>query len=285
MNNFKGGNILVSMLFLLFFGKMNAQNISVTDFYQEEDKSLYAMGRIVKDVNGEQCALIRVKTKRKDFQFDGGSASIMKIEDNHDGEIRLWVTTGIKSLSISHHQFGALNYDFPIKIRKAFTYIMNITHDDMFVENNETSKKQKVFIKITPPNAVLLLNGTGIGLNVQGEAIREMPHGKFIYRVYADKYYPIEGLIVVDDQNNSLIINELKPITGNLSLHVNPICAEILVDDSIVKHSVLKPVKLQIGEHKIRISANGYKSETRVVNIEENLTNDISVTLSRIVDF
>lgn len=278
--------ILIVMSSLLLMGKIYGQDISVTDFYLAEH-DLTANGRnAVLDQNGDKCALIRVQTTQKSFQFDVGSAGITKIEDNHVGEIWLWVPYGIKHISIRHNQLGSLpNYDFPITIQKARTYIMKITHDQVFVTNYDDSKKQKLTIKITPANSSLSLNGMSVELNSKGEATREMAYGQFTYKVEAEGYYPQEGQVVVDEKSHSLIINDLKPIKGKLSVHVNPYSADVSVDGRPVGRSVLVPIELQIGKHEVKISANGYKAETRTVEIFENQTNDISVTLSQVANY
>ena len=265
---------------------MEAQDISITDFYLAEN-DLTANGRnAVLDQNGDKCALIRVQTTQKGFQFDVGSAGITKIEDNHVGEVWLWVPYGIKHISIRHQQLGSLpNYNFPITIQKARTYIMKITHDQVFITNYDDTKKQKLSIKITPSNATLFLNGMSIDLNAKGEAIREMAYGIFTYKVEAEGYYPKEGQVVVDDRNHTLDVNDLKPIKGKLSVHVNPYSANVSVDGRVVSRSGLEPVDLQIGRHEVEISAIGYKTETRIVEIVENQTNDVYVTLSQVAEY
>jgi len=264
----------------------NAQDISVTEFYLDE-KDLTANGRhAVEDQNGDKCALIRVQTTQKGFHFDVGSSGITKIEYDHVGEIWLWVPFGIKHISIRHQQLGSLpNYDFPINIQKARTYIMKITHDQVFVTNYDDTKKQKLSIKITPANASLFLNGMSVDLDSRGEATREMAHGQFTYKVEAQGYYPKEGQVVVNDKEHSLIINDLKPIKGKLSVHVNPYSANVSVDGRSIGRSTLEPVELQIGPHEVQVSSNGYKTETRTVTITENQTTDINVTLTQVATF
>ena len=274
------------MVVLLSFGKMNAQDISVTEFYLAEN-DLTANGRnAVLDQNGDKCALIRIQTTQKGFQFDVGSAGITKIEDNHVGEVWLWVPYGIKHISIRHQRLGTLpNYVFPITIQKARTYIMKITHDQVFVTNYDDTKKQKLSIKITPANATLFLNGMSVELNANGEATREMAHGQFTYKVEAIGYYPKEGQVIVNDQKHTLIVNDLKPIKGKLSVHVNPYSADVAVDGRVIGRSTIKPIDLQIGKHEVKVFAKGYKTEIRTVEIVESQTNDISISLTQVADY
>lgn len=273
---------------LMFFCVLttNAQDISVTEFYLDE-KGLTANGRhAVEDQNGDKCALIRVQTTQKGFSFDVGSAGITKVEDDHVGEIWLWVPFGIRHISIRYQQLGSLpNYDFPITIQKARTYIMKITHDQVFVTNYDDTKKQKLTIKIIPASATLSLNGMSVNLDSRGEATLEMAHGQFTYKVEAKGYYPKERQIVVNDKEHSLIVNDLNPIKGKLSVHVNPYSAEVFVDGRSIGRSVLEPVELQIGQHEVMVSSDGYRTETRTVTINENQTTDISVSLSRVSNY
>lgn len=265
---------------------MDAQDISVTEFYLDE-KDLTANGRhAVEDQNGDKCALIRVQTTQKGFSFDVGSAGITKVEDDHVGEIWLWVPFGVKHISIRHQQLGSLpNYDFPISIQKARTYIMKITHGQVFVNNYDNTKKQNLSIKITPSNASLFLNGMKVELDSKGETVREMAHGQFTYRVEAQGYYPKEGLVRVNDEHHSLIVNDLNPIKGMLNVHVLPYSAEVFVDGRSVGHAPIESTELQIGQHEVKAVSNGYRTETKTVTINENQTADISFSLSQVAKY
>lgn len=277
--------ILLVTMFLCAL-TLNAQDISVIEFYLDEN-DLTANGRhAVEDQNGDKCALIRVQTTQKGFSFDVGSAGITKVEDDHVGEIWLWVPFGIKHISIRHQQLGSLpNYDFPIIIQKARTYIMKITHDQVFVTNYDDTKKQKLTIMITPANASLSINGMSVNLDSKGETTLEMAHGKFTYKVKAEGYYPQEGQVVVNEKEHSLIVNNLKPIKGKLSVHVNPYSSQVFVDGCEIGRSTLEPIELQIGNHEVKVLSNGYRTETRTVTIRENQTTEINVSLSRVANY
>ena len=273
------------ILALLGIVGMRAQDISVTEFYLDES-DLTANRAAVMDQNGRKCALIRIQTTQKEFLFDVGSLGITKTEENHVGEIWLWVPHGIKHISIRHQQLGSLsNYYFPEPIQRAHTYIMKITHEQVFVNTYDDTKKQKLSIKITPPNATLSLNGMSVELDPKGEAIKEMAHGKFTYKIEAEGFYPKEGQIIVDEQNHLLVVDGLNPIKGKLTVHVTPSTADVHVDGRAVGQSIIEPIELPIGKHEVIVSAKGYKSEIRTVEITENQTMDVAVTLSQIADY
>lgn len=273
--------LLAVILAVLSAISVNAQEITVTDFYLDEH-DLTANRNPVEDQNGEKCALIRVQTTQKGFVFDVGSAGITKVEDDKPGEIWLWVPYGIKNISIRHEKLGSLpKYSFPIAIKKARVYIMKITHEKVFTTNYDDSKKQKLFIKVTPPTASLSINGMSVPINKNGETTMDMAYGEFAYKVEAARFYPEEGLFTVDDDHKTLVINNLKPIMGKLSVHTNPLSATVSIPGRTIERSSLEPVELQIGEYEVTVSAKGYKAETKTVTITENQTTDVEFKLTQ----
>ena len=282
--------VVLTILFTLFSVLIQAQKISVTNFYlAENDLTAQNKKTAYEDQNGDKCALIRVQTTQKGFSFDVGSAGIQKIEDNHTGEIWLYVPYGIKHISVRHPLLGSLsNYDFPISIQKARTYVMEITSDKVFVNKYDDTRKQKLAIKITPSNSSLTLNGMVVALNANGEAEQEMAFGTYTYKVEATGFYPKEGQIEINDsvKKQSLVINDLKPIMGKLYIHVNPRNANVYVDGILMKQkSVLEPYELQIGKHQVEVRLDKFATEEKEVIIEKGKTSDLAVSLKQIANF
>lgn len=273
-------------LFILFSVLAQAQKISVINFYlAENDLTAQNKKTAVEDQNGDKCALIRIQTTQKGFSFDVGSAGVQKTDDNHVGEIWLYVPYGIKHISIRHPLLGSLsNYNFPISIEKARTYVMEITSDKVFVNKYDDTRKQKLSIKITPTNSSLTLNGMVVPLNTNGEAEQEMAFGTYTYKVEATGFYPKEGQIEINDsvKKQTLIINDLKPIMGKLYVHVNPRHANVYVDEVLMKQkSILEPYEVQIGKHKVKVTHDGYGEEEREVDIVKDKTCDLAVSLKQ----
>lgn len=156
----------------MFSAVMHAQKISVSRFIlAESDLTAQNRNTSVEDQNGDKCALIRIQTTQKGFSFDVGSAGIQKVDDNHVGEIWVYVPFGVRHISIRHPQLGSLpNYDFPITIEKARTYIMEITSDKVFVNYYDDTRKQKLHIKVIPANSKFTLNGMNVPLDKNGES-------------------------------------------------------------------------------------------------------------------
>ncbi len=279
--------MLVAILFSSF---VYAQKISVSRFYMaESDLTAQNKNTSVDDQNGDKCALIRVQTTQKGFTFDVGSAGVQRVDDNHVGEIWVYVPFGVRHVSIRHPQLGSLaNYDFPVNIERARTYIMEITSDKVFVNRYDDTRKQKLNIKVVPTNATFTLNGMNVKLDSKGEASQELSFGTYTYKVAADKYHPKEGQIVIDDSVNAqqLLVNNLEPIKGKVSVHVHPYNAKVTIDDvSIPQNTSLVPYELQIGPHRLLAKCDGYKTETLDIEVEQGKTLDVEVKLDQVAKF
>ena len=263
---------------------MGAQDITVTNFTLAEH-DLTATGRdAVLDQNGIKCALIRVQTTQKGFQFDVGSIGITKVDDNHVGEIWLWVPYGTRHISIRHNQVGSLpNYDFPINIEKGRTYIMEITHSQVFINNYDNNRQQMLSIKIVPSKSTLTLNGMNVPLNDMGETELKLAFGTYTYLVKSEGFYPKEGQIEINDSINkqSLIVDDLTPIVGKLEIKTTPSTAQVYVDNKLISDAS-STFDIQIGKHIVRTSLVGYKEERKEVSISERQTTSLNITLSQV---
>ena len=275
---------------ILFSAFIHAQKISVSRFIlAESDLTAQNRNTSVEDQNGDKCALIRIQTTQKGFSFDVGSAGVQKVDYNHVGEIWVYVPFGVRHISIRHSQLGSLpNYDFPITIEKARTYIMEITSDKVFVNYYDDTRKQKLHIKVIPVNSKFTLNGMNVPLDRNGESTQELSFGTYTYKVEANGFYPKDNQITINDstQTQNLLVNDLKPIMGKISIHTSPYSAEVMIDGvSVSSNTSLTPYSLQIGHHKLLVKSEGYKTEERDVIIEKDKTTDIEVVLGQLAKF
>ena len=273
-------------LVFLFTTCAYAQKISVSRFYlAESDLTAQNRSTMLEDQNGDKCALIRVQTTQKGFTFDVGSAGIQKIDDNHAGEIWVYVPFGIRHISIRHPQLGSLsNYNFPINIEKARTYIMEITSDKVFVNNYDDTRKQKLKIKVTIADAEFTLNGMKVPLNYNGETTLELSFGTYTYKVESTNFHSKEGQITINDstKDQQLTINNLEPIMGVISIHTIPNNAKISIDGKTVPDNTsIVPFQLQVGSHKLVAKKDGYKTEEKDIEIKQDDTTEVEINLSK----
>ncbi len=266
-----------------------AQNIGVSSFrLLERDLTATIEGTTELDQNGDKAALIKVVTTQTGFEFDCGILGVVKTVQK-TGEIWLYVPRGVKRVTVKHPQLGVLrDYEFGVPIEGARTYEMVLTTQQVFVNRYDDSRKQDLRIKVVPAGAVLTLNGMNIDLDSKGEVTQNLSFGTYTYKVMAEGYYPKEGQVEINDSVNaqSLVVDDLRPVMGKLSVHVNPMGATVMVDGkAIPSGTALDPYSLQIGTHRLLVKCDGYKPEDREVVIEQDRTTDVQVTLSQLAVF
>ncbi len=115
--------LLVALAIINRSPEANAQKFSVSSF-RVLPNDVSAFISPIKDLNGEDCALIKVAAS-EDFVFSA-PLGIVKREDNV-GEIWLYIPRKSKKITIKHPKWGVLrDYSFPEKIDSHITYEMRI---------------------------------------------------------------------------------------------------------------------------------------------------------------
>ena len=208
------------MLFCVLIAE--AQSISVSSFkLLENDLDANTTGTMERDQNGEAAALIKVVTTQTGFSFDGGALGIVKTVPK-PGEIWVYVPRGLKKISISHPQLGILrDYYLPIGVASARTYEMVLVTGAVETSVRQVRTSQYVVFQLTPPNAVVELDGELLQTN-GGTATKMKKFGSYNYRVKAPNYLPEAGNVTVNDPNNKHLINvALKPNFSPVTLKVD----------------------------------------------------------------
>ena len=248
---------------------MLAQSISVSSFQLlENDLTANTAGTTERDQNGEVAALIKVVTTQTGFTFDGGALGIVKTKQT-PGEVWVYIPRGAKKITIKHPQLGVLrDYYFPCAIDAARTYEMILVTGTVETTVRQTRTSQYVVFQLTPPNAVVELNGELLQ-TADGTASKMMKFGTYGYRVNAPNYLPESGNVTVNDPNNKHVVNiALKPNFSQVTLTVDN-NAEIWVNGE----------RKGTGSWTGNLGAGTYELETRLKNHRsQTVTRDVVVT-------
>ena len=122
-----------------------AQEIKIEDF-QKLERDMSARTAKVKDVNGDLCALLKIETTEKGFEFSG--CNIEKTEQK-TGEIWLFASPGVKFITIKHKDFGVLrNYQFPQSIESGVVYQIKLSTEAKEVKIDTSTINKAVDSKI-----------------------------------------------------------------------------------------------------------------------------------------
>lgn len=136
-----------------------SDSLSVASFaLAEKDLTANLEGTIRYDMrNGEKCALIKIETTQRGFLFDAGSLGISEVQeqnDEHPGEIWLYVPHGVKRLTIQHSELGTIrDYDFGLSVKKGKTYIMKLTGGQSKTIVLDHEHSQNLTIEVFPADA------------------------------------------------------------------------------------------------------------------------------------
>ncbi len=267
----------LSLLFFVLIATFAySQNMSVSGFRcLENDISARSAG--ITDINGELCALIIVNTPERGFEFTG--CNIEKTEQK-TGEIWLFVSPGVKFITIKHRDFGSIrNYPFPESIKSGNSYELKLTtaRIKQIVEEQITS--QYLIIMSNTPDAKIFIDGTFIGRQEASKALSL--YEDHTYRVEAPLYYSREGSVRLTENQKTELTIDLEPAFGYLKINTKPESgAEIEINGKLAEGKTpLTSDKLPSGNYTIQAFKPMYKSTPQEVQLREGETKTITISL------
>ena len=83
---------------------------------------------------------------------------------------------------------------------------------------------------------------------------------------------------VEKNNNRTIVLDSPTPITGTLAVSSNPLGAQVTID-GIESGETPQNIDLIIGHHTVALSKPNYRTETVDVDIAENLTTELSLSL------
>ena len=117
--------ILSFLMTVVMYGQLTVDNFAL----RENDQSGMAPGITYRDPNGDRCALIKVFAPRiEGFTFYGGVTSGFLKTEAHGGEVWVFAPVAAQILTISHPDFGRIEYEYPMALSKGAAYelLLNI---------------------------------------------------------------------------------------------------------------------------------------------------------------
>jgi tetratricopeptide (TPR) repeat protein len=93
------------------------------------------------------------------------------------------------------------------------------------------------------------------------------------------KVKPLDGSLRAESER---LLARAERFVGKLSLTVTPASAAVMLDGSRIEHHDGTPLLLEVGEHQLEFSAEGYHSETRSLHVKGRETETWTVALNAI---
>lgn len=258
-----------------------SQQISVESFTPlENDLTANTAGTMKKDQNGKTCALIKVVTSEKGFNFDVGILGVVATEQKV-GEIWVYVPEKIRFITIAHPQLGVLrNYPIPQQVESARTYELRLVTGKVHTVIEEAQTDQFVVFHISPADAILEFDGQPLLLDAEGSASCFKPFGKYQYRIERKDYHTEVGSVTVTAEKASVNVN-MRPMFGWLEVNSANAGsdARVFVDGSDHGTLPLHTLQLGSGKHLLKIIKPLYHIFQQSVTIADNDTLRVNAAL------
>ena len=260
-----------------------AQGIVVESFrLLETDQTANIQGSMKRDQNNEVAALIKVVTTEKDFVFDGGMMGIVDTDRTKTGEVWVYVSRGMKKISILHDKLGVLrDYYFPVSIEAARTYEMTLTTGKVETIVTRSAGKQYVMFSVSPVNATIELDGMPLEVDSEGFAEKSMAYGTYDYRVSCANYHTEAGKLTVSSQGKVEMNISLKPNFGWIKLEGDEesLGADVYINGERVGQLPFKTKEMKSGTYAVKVAKNMYKGFEEQVTVKDNETLMLNVHL------
>lgn len=152
--------LCVIILLVLLISEVKAQNIQITKF-ERNITNLIASTNPVYDNAGEACAMVRFFVRDMGFTIEA-NLGVVKT-DTLSGEIRLWIPTGTKRITVRHEGMLPLSgYEIPIRIESKATYEATID-----IEERKEKKESNAHVFLEARYNVMTLAGPEVGLGFE----------------------------------------------------------------------------------------------------------------------
>ncbi len=236
-----------------------------------------------KDKNGEKCALVKIQTPNMDeaernrlvIEADRGT---FVYPEPAVGELKVFLTEGVKILVVRHPDYGVLNYDVKERVEGNKVYKMVIEADkpSSAPAGRLSISSNWVAVKMQPSDAVVEIDGkfcaNGKAMLSTGE-----PHSLVATRRY---YHPFEATIRASSEEKMEYVFEMSPAFGWLNITSKPENgATVLIDNRRVGVTPYRSDTLASGEYEVTLLKDMYESVTKTVSVRDNNVGSIDIPM------
>lgn len=204
--------LIAIILLLLIVGRVEGQDLAVK-YFTLVPSDLSVQIQPHKDLNGKNCALVKVGIGLQGVQFEG---NIMGEIANKVDEYWVYMPQGSRMLKVKHPNYSPIMVTFAnfgiekLESNRTYQLTMNVS------SINQTGQQQTLTIKYSPSTAMVLIDSKLIkGSN--GIVKATLPIGQHSYMVVCDGYESEEGTVKLKDSSPSSLqvaLNKEIPSTG-----------------------------------------------------------------------
>ncbi|MFH0807121.1 MAG: PEGA domain-containing protein, partial [Elusimicrobiota bacterium] len=263
---------------MIFCIQLHANEFIISSF-KEEQTDISARQNKRTDSNGETCALIKVRTTIEGINFDS-NLGIVGMIDYAKGDYWVYVSPGEKRLEIYKSGFQKKVYDFPVAIKPATVYIMEVSGRD---ESIEVGKDLcKITFRLNEAD-VYIARGDNAPVKAKDKTtVFNLPKGNYKYTFSKNGFQSLtKELNITVDQvlDISLVPGQnttVMKMPGIVIISSEPAGAEVFLNGQKVG---ITPFQDEViaGEYSIMLSKNMYNSYSASVVMAAGETKDLPV--------
>ncbi|MDR3367179.1 MAG: PEGA domain-containing protein [Prevotellaceae bacterium] len=260
----------------------SAQNLAVESFARDDSDQSARIKEKRTDQNNKVCAIIKIETPLllKDFTFDVGMAAVEHTEQR-TGEIWLWLSPGVRKLTIQHAHLGVVrNYPLSEALKEATVYIMRLRSGSVRTVVEDNVQLQYIEVECNVAGATIKIDNEKPEVFTNGKFSKAVSYGKHRYTVEAPMYHPESGIREVTVEKSAPLTVELRPQFGQLTINTTPEPgAEVFIDDEKRGKSPLTIGRLKSGTHKIRVVKPQFLPAEQKQTIADGATESLTLTM------
>ena len=272
---------VISLFALLLQSVLVGQNISVKSF-RPLPTDLTARVDPVTNDNGQTCALVKIVTTERGFEFDPDALGMCgAVDESRAGEVWIWLSPGSRRITIRHRLLGVLrDYEYPVAIESACTYEMVLVTGRVTTVVEEQNTSNYVTLTVSPADAAVKIDGSLVVLT-KGQFSKRYPVGQHRYEAFCDLYHPASGTFdIKPDQKTNLEVS-LNPNYGYIKVSSQPENgAAVFVNGRNVGTTPYTSDRLQSGNYTVQVAMTMYEDASRQVTVSDNETTNVTLTLA-----
>ena len=234
------------------------------------------------DANRDKCALLKIQTPNMDraereqlvIEADRGTF-IYPVEAV--GEIKIFLTEGVKTLIFKHPDYGVLKYnvDKNIEGNKVYELVLEAEKTTQ-TPQNPTLSSNWVVVKMKPADAIVNIDGK---LCSNGKAMlsTDEPHEL----VATHKYYHTLEKTIHASANEKMTYNfEMAPAFGWLSITSKPENdAVVLINGERKGMTPFRSDTLKSGEYEVTLMKEMFETVTKTVMVRDKNVGEIEIPM------
>ena len=269
---------LIILLLIICFDNIHAQKLNVESFVVKTN-DITARTQPRQDINGNDCALIKVQLAASGAVFSG---NVVGDVSYNTSEYLVYMSEGSKRLSVKLEGYLPLEASFEDYGIKALegktTYVMTISGASVARQIEAPKIKTGwIILESEPSGASVYINDEFVGNTPLNNY--KQSYGTYQYRLESPNYHPATGTIELNAGRFEQRI-ALKPAFGSISVKSNVAGARILLDGKPTgKNSPATLTEIPSGSHTITLQSDKYAPQQQNVVVEDGQATDVSMSL------